>query len=125
MKVNAKDAFTKQVRVIMPCDLNSYNILFGGNAMKWMDEVAFITATRFLNSRALTVRVTDIKFMHTLSEGDIIEIIGFVGKKYSVKLDINVEVYKKNNCTEVAQKVIEANFVFVSVDESGKILRIP
>ena len=38
---------TNMIKCIFPDTTNHYNTLFGGTALNWMDEVAFITATRF------------------------------------------------------------------------------
>ena len=46
---------TKQYRVVFPKHLNSNGTFFGGEAMQWLDEVAFITATRFTRQRMITV----------------------------------------------------------------------
>ncbi|MBX9838714.1 MAG: hypothetical protein K2X69_10445 [Silvanigrellaceae bacterium] len=35
------------IKCVFPETTNHYNTLFGGTALNWMDEVAFITATRF------------------------------------------------------------------------------
>jgi len=38
---------TKQFKVIFPHTLNDHDTLFGGIAMQWMNEVAYIVAFRF------------------------------------------------------------------------------
>ncbi len=35
------------VKAVFPNTKNQYDSLFGGTALFWMDEKAFITATRF------------------------------------------------------------------------------
>lgn len=42
---------TKQDRIVFPNALNDHNTLFGGVAMQWMDEVAYITAIRFTKNK--------------------------------------------------------------------------
>lgn len=42
---------TRQFKAIFPNTLNANETLFGGQAMKWMDEVAYITATRFTRQK--------------------------------------------------------------------------
>jgi acyl-CoA hydrolase len=37
---------TRIVRPVFPADVNHYKTLFGGTAMAWMDQAAFIAATR-------------------------------------------------------------------------------
>ena len=35
------------IKAIFPSNTNHHNTLFGGDALAWMDETAFIAATRF------------------------------------------------------------------------------
>ena len=46
-----ENSITRQFKAIFPNTLNANETLFGGEAMKWMDEVAYITATRFTRQR--------------------------------------------------------------------------
>ena len=38
---------TRIAKVVVPAITNLYDTLFGGTLLGWMDEGAFITATRF------------------------------------------------------------------------------
>ena len=38
---------THVTKAVFPPTTNHHNTLFGGTALAWMDEVSFITATRF------------------------------------------------------------------------------
>jgi acyl-CoA hydrolase len=44
-KIN--DSITRVFKAVFPNTTNHYDTLFGGTAMQYMDEVAFITATRY------------------------------------------------------------------------------
>ncbi len=48
---------THTVKAIFPNTTNHYDTLFGGTALMWMDEIAFITATRFSRQRMVKVEV--------------------------------------------------------------------
>ena len=54
---------TRQFKAIFPNTLNANETLFGGQAMKWMDEVAYITATRFTRQKMFTVNTENIYFL--------------------------------------------------------------
>ena len=60
MNERIQSAETKQTRVIFPSTLNTQDSLFGGNIMKWMDEVAYITAVRYEREKMVTVSVEGI-----------------------------------------------------------------
>ena len=42
-----ESAETRITKAVFPNTTNHYATLFGGTALQWMDEAAFITATRF------------------------------------------------------------------------------
>jgi len=42
-------------KAVFPNTTNHYDTLFGGSALKLMDEAAFITATRFSRQKVVTV----------------------------------------------------------------------
>jgi len=45
-----EDSTTSVTKTVFPGRTNHHNTLFGGDALAWMDEVAFIAATRnFVN----------------------------------------------------------------------------
>jgi acyl-CoA hydrolase len=46
---------TSIFKAVFPNTTNHYDTLFGGTAMHLMDEVAFITATRFSRQKMVTV----------------------------------------------------------------------
>jgi len=83
---------THQFRMIFNNSLNNNGNLFGGLAMKWMDEVAYITAIRFTRMTVVTVLADKIKFLKAIKPGTMVEIIGRVQKTGSVKIEIKVEI---------------------------------
>ena len=53
---------TRMIKCVFPDTTNHYNTLFGGTALNWMDEVAFITATRFSRKKMVTVSLDKTDF---------------------------------------------------------------
>jgi len=80
MEERIKESETRQCKAIFPGSLNANETLFGGQAMQWMDEVAYITATRFTRKKMFTVSTDNIKFLKTVSTGMFVEIVGKVEK---------------------------------------------
>lgn len=115
---------TRQFKAIFPNTLNANETLFGGQAMQWMDEVAYITATRFTRQRMFTVNTEHIKFLKAVSPDSIVEVIGRVEKAEAVKLRIKVEIYVEEMYGQGREKAIEGVFVFASLDENKKPKRI-
>jgi acyl-CoA hydrolase len=111
---------TKQFRVIFPGNLNDHETLFGGLAMQWMDETAYITAIRFAKKKMVTVSVDTIKFLMPVKPGSIIEIIGKVIKPGSVKLKISVEMFMEDMFINERVKTVEAVFTFAAINDKNK-----
>ncbi|WP_236652755.1 acyl-CoA thioesterase [Chitinophaga vietnamensis] len=104
-------------KAVFPNTTNHYDTLFGGTAMHLMDEVAFITATRFSRQRVVTVSTDRIDFKKAIPAGTIIELIGKVYHVGHTSLKVHVEVYMEQMYSDDREKAISGNFVFVAVDE--------
>src|ERR1700744_247420 len=88
-----KLAETRIFKAVFPHATNHYDTLFGGTAMSLMDEVAFITATRFSRNRMVTVSSDRIDFNRPIPGGTIIELIGRVAHVGNTSLKVNVEIW--------------------------------
>ncbi len=111
---------TRQSRVILPGLLNDHGILFGGTAMQWMDEVAYITATRYSKMRMVTVSAGDVNFILPVYSGMIAEVIGTIKKVGSVRLKVQIEIYVEDMHSNNRQKAMDALFTFAAVDDNHK-----
>lgn len=114
----------RQSRVVFPKDLNPNGTLFGGAAMGWMDEIAYIVATRFTRQRMFTMSTDNVKFLRPVLPDQIVEAVGFVVKATAVKLFIKVEIYAEAKYEEKREKAVEASFVFVAMNENLSPCRI-
>lgn len=112
-----KKAETHVFKTIFPNTTNHYDTLFGGTAMQWMDEVAFITATRFSRQRFVTVSSDKIDFKKAILHGTIVELIGSVHRVGRTSMQVLVEVFVEQMYEEYREKAIEGIFTFVAIDE--------
>ncbi len=119
-----ENSTTRQFKVVFPNTLNAHDTLFGGIAMQWMDEVAYITATRFTRMKVVTVSTEKMKFKHPIKAGTIAEICGRVVKVGSLKLDILVEIWVEEMFSETRFKAVDAIFTFVAIDNEHKVKRL-
>lgn len=115
-----EDSATSIFKAVFPSTTNHYDTLFGGTAMQLMDEVAFISATRFTRSRVVTVSSDRIDFKKPIPAGTIIELIGKVSKIGHTSLDVKVDVFIEQMYTEEREKAISGTFTFVAIDEHKK-----
>lgn len=109
---------TRQCKAIFPNTLNANETLFGGQAMKWMDEVAYITATRFTRQRMFTVCTECIRFLKAVPQNSIVEVMGRVEKAGNVKIRVKVEIYAEEMYGNKRDKVVDGIFVFACLDEN-------
>lgn len=117
-------AETRIFKTVFPSTTNHYDTLFGGTAMLMMDEVAFITATRFTRKRCVTVSSDKIDFKKPIPAGTIVELIGKVSKIGNTSVDVKVEIYIEQMYNNHREKAITGSFTFVALDENKKPIRI-
>ncbi|WP_121809649.1 acyl-CoA thioesterase [Mucilaginibacter kameinonensis] len=112
-----KDAESRIFKTVFPSDTNHYDTLFGGSAMAMMDEVAFITATRFTRKRMVTVSSDRIDFKRPIPAGTIIELVGNISHIGNTSLKVSVEIFIEEMYSFVREKAITGTFTFVAIDE--------
>lgn len=112
-----EQSVTHTVKAIFPNTTNHYDTLFGGTALAWMDEVAFITATRFSRQRMVTVSSDRIDFNKPVPAGTIAELIGRVKSVGNTSLVVTVEVYLEQMYSDEREKAMEGSFTMVAINE--------
>jgi acyl-CoA hydrolase len=115
-----KKSTTHIFKAVFPNTTNHYDTLFGGTAMQLMDEVAFITATRFARKRVVTVSSDKIDFKQPIPAGTIIELIGTVMHVGNTSLKVLVEIYVEEMYSDSREKAVSGDFIFVAIDENKK-----
>lgn len=117
-KINASE--TRIFKAVFPNTTNHYDTLFGGTALSLMDEVAFITATRFTRLRVVTVSSDRVDFKKPIPAGTIIELIGRVKKIGKSSLDVSVDIFVEEMFADERQKAVSGTFTFVALDEDHR-----
>jgi len=115
---------TSQSRIVFPGDLNDHDTLFGGKAMQWMDEVAYITAIRYARKTMVTVTINEVHFISPIKSGSIVQINGRIVEVGNVKVLIGVDMYCEEMITGKREKAINAMFTFAAVNHENKPVRI-
>ncbi|TKC12662.1 acyl-CoA thioesterase [Pedobacter polaris] len=111
---------TSIFKAVFPNTTNHYDTLFGGAAMHMMDEVAFITATRFSRQIMVTVSSDRIDFKKAIPAGTIVELIGKVTHVGNTSIKVNVEIYIEQMYAEGRELAVHGDFTFVAIDEDKK-----
>ncbi|MES2276675.1 MAG: acyl-CoA thioesterase [Bacteroidota bacterium] len=115
---------TRIFKAVFPNTTNHYDTLFGGTAMHLMDEVAFITATRFARKRMVTVSSDRIDFNKPIPAGTIIELIGKVIHIGNTSLKVQVEIFIEEMYSDARDSAITGTFTFVAIDEHKHPIRV-
>ncbi|HNP18179.1 MAG TPA: acyl-CoA thioesterase [Fulvivirga sp.] len=108
---------TSIFKAVFPNTTNHYDTLFGGTALQLMDEVAFITATRFTRKRVVTVSSERVDFTHPIPAGTLVELIGKVIHVGNRSLKVQVDIFIEQMYSEDRTKAIHGEFTFVAIGE--------
>ena len=115
-----RNSQTRIFKAVFPNTTNHYDTLFGGSAMHLMDEVAFITATRFSRQKIVTVSSDKIDFTIPIPAGTIVELVGTVTHVGNTSLKVTVDVFIEEMYSEKREKAITGVFTMVAIDEHKK-----
>jgi uncharacterized protein (TIGR00369 family) len=108
---------TRIFKAVFPNTTNHYDTLFGGTAMHLMDEVAFITATRFSRQKMVTVSSDRIDFTKPIPAGTIIELVGSVVHVGRTSIKVKVDIYIEEMYSDHREQAITGMFSLVAIDE--------
>jgi acyl-CoA hydrolase len=103
---------------VKPEDLNANGSLFGGKLLSWIDEEAALYAIiQFENQKVVTKYISEINFMSSAKQGDIVEIGIDVVKFGTTSLVLRSEV--RNKMTHETIITID-NITMVNLGADGK-----
>lgn len=119
-----KESETHVFKVVFPNITNHHNTMFGGTVMEMMDEVAFMTATRFARKSFVTVSCDRIDFKKPIPAHTLVELIGKVKYVGNSSLKVNVEVFVEEMYEEKRERAVAGDFTLVALDEDKKPVKI-
>ena len=103
---------------VRPEDLNANGTLFGGSLLKWIDEEATIYAiVQMGNRRVVTKIMSEINFVASAQEGDIIE-MGLTATEFG-RSSLTMRAEVRNMITRNSILTID-RIVFVNLGEDGR-----
>ncbi|PCM42939.1 acyl-CoA thioesterase [Marinobacter sp. ANT_B65] len=111
--------------VPLPQDTNANGDVFAGWLVKQMDIAAATMAGRISLGRNATVAMDRMEFLSPLRVGSQVgcycELVD-IGRS---SMKINVEVWTLDRTAKNPRKVTEGRFVYVAIDEQGRIREVP
>ncbi|MGO1460911.1 MAG: acyl-CoA thioesterase [Marinobacter sp.] len=111
--------------VPLPQDTNANGDVFAGWLVKQMDIAAATMAGRISLGRNATVAMDGMEFLSPLRVGSQ---VGCYCKLVDIgrsSMKINVEVWTLDRTAKTLRKVTEGCFVYVAIDEQGRIREVP
>ncbi len=105
--------------IAMPADTNPAGDIFGGWLMSQMDLAAGNMAARVAQGRAATVSVEAMQFLQPVKVGDEVTLYATLVKVGRTSIRVHVDVWARPRQSDNGQKVTDADFVFVALDEDG------
>jgi acyl-CoA hydrolase len=114
-RIEASEA--RVIKAVFPSNTNHHNTLFGGDALAWMDETAFIAATRFCRKTLVTVSSDRIDFKKPIPAGSLAELIARVIHVGNTSLKVEVNIFVEDMYRDHREHAIRGVFTFVAVDD--------
>lgn len=114
------NAESRQVHLIIPSSVNHYDTLHGGTALNWMDEVAFVTATRFTRQKFMTVSMDKTDFKLPIPNGSIAEVVGVIDTVGKSSIKVKVSIFVESMEHSGQQLAIEGIITMVAIDENKR-----
>lgn len=111
--------------VAMPADTNPAGDIFGGWVLAQMDLAGGICAGQRAQGRVVTASIDGMSFFKPVRVGDILGVYTAVTRTGRSSMDILVEAWVRRGQIGSREKVTEATFTFVAVDDKGNSVPIP
>ena len=111
--------------IAMPADTNANGDIFGGWVMAHMDQAGGIAGVERARGRVVTIAVEAMTFIRAMRVGDVLEVYTEVESVGRTSMKIHIEAWARRFKTHDAEKVTDATFTFVAIDDHGKPRVIP
>jgi len=103
---------------VKPEDLNPNGTLFGGRLLEWIDEeAALYTIIQLENSKIVTKYISEINFMSSAKQGDIVE-LGIEVSNFG-RSSLSLKCEARNKMTRETILTVD-NIIMVNLGEDGK-----
>ena len=106
--------------------LNHYGYLFGGQMLKWVDEMAWLAASRdFTGINLVTRAMNEVEFKNRVVNGSILRFKIEYEKQGNTSVTYRVDVYADAPGAKREEHVFTNHLTFVALDENGKTCILP
>ena len=107
-------------KLVLPEHLNRYGFLFGGNMLKWVDEMGWIAASMDYPGCNFVTRAMDrVEFKSSVKEGVTLRFDVVRTGTGSSSVTYSVEVFAAGADSAQQEAVFSTNITYVCVDAEG------
>ena len=119
-----EDSLTEQQYLICPAHINHYGRLFGGQLLKWIDELAGIVAIRHCGATVTTAAIDNLQFQAPAYAGDMVVLQGMVTYVGRTSMEIRVDTYRE--ALDGKREMINRAYIdMVSINAEGQPIEVP
>ncbi|NCC24174.1 MAG: acyl-CoA thioesterase [Deltaproteobacteria bacterium] len=112
--------------LVRPEHLNHHGYLFGGMLLKWVDEFAWLTASReYRGCRLVTVGMDEVRFTQSVSSGAMLRFQVNRLHQGRTAVTYGVEVFADEDGAVDERPVFNTRITFVRVDRQGQKIPLP
>lgn len=119
-----EDSLTEQQYLICPAHINSYGRLFGGQLLKWIDELAGIVAIRHCGATVTTAAIDNLQFQAPAYAGDLVVLQGMVTCVGQTSMEVRVDTYREA-LDGTRQMINRAYIDMVCINNEGQPMQVP
>ena len=109
----------------MPADANAAGDIFGGWVMAQMDLACGIRAAERARGRVVTAAVREMSFASPMKIGDTLCVYTHVTRVGRTSMTLKVEVWAQRYLSHLMDRVTDADFVMVALDQDGRPTPVP
>jgi len=111
--------------VMMPYHANPAGNVNGGVIMQLIDDAAFVIATRYARTNAVTASIDRIDFHRPVHVGDLLTLKACINMTHRSSMEIGVRVEGEKMRTGEVRHIASAYLTFVALDNKGRPSPIP
>ena len=120
----ASQSLTEQQYLILPAHINHYGRLFGGQLLKWIDELAGIVAMRHCGCTVTTAAIDNLQFQAPAYTGDMVVLRGWVTYVGRTSMEVRVDTYRE--ALDGTREMINRAYIdMVAINCKGKPTPVP
>ncbi len=111
--------------VAMPADTNANGDIFGGWVLSQMDQAGGIAAVDRAKGRVVTIAIEAMTFIRPVRVGDVLCVYTAIDRVGRTSMKLHVEAWARRFGAHAREKVTDAYFTFVAIDENGRPRPVP